>query len=181
MKPVPPSSYAEWVELLHRFERPENDEEVLALLAVAKFSLASEMAERLCRRIIEVFEGRVRSVQRALTTALKRGVDPVDYGRTMTRARHELAPVASFCAAACWPREVSSVLQKSLDDFVKVTQKSLEDDATTYARQDQGARLSMVRKYPISTGAPAPVDAKGSVATTKPVPEAPLPTRRIIL
>jgi hypothetical protein len=181
VKPAPPSSYAEWVELLHRFERPENDEEVLALLARAKFSLASEMADRLCRRIIVVFEGRVRSVQRGLSTALKRGVDPVEYGRAMTRARHELAPVAAFCAAACWPHEVSSVLQKSLDDFVKVTQTSLEDDATTYARQDQGARLSMVRAFPVSTGAAAQSDAKGSPGTKKPAPETPLPTRRIIL
>jgi hypothetical protein len=181
VKPTPPSTYAEWVELLHRFERPEADEEVLALLARAKFSLASEMAERLCRRIVGVFEGRVKAVSAALTTALRRGTDAVDYGRTMTRARHELAPVAAFCTAACWPREVSSVLQESLSDFVKTTQASLEKDATTYAREDQGARLSMVRTYPLSTGTPVPVDPKGNPANKKPAPEAPLPTRRIIL
>jgi hypothetical protein len=181
VKPAPPASYAEWVDLLQRFESSQCDAEVLGLLARAKFSLDSEMAERLCRRIVEVFERRVRTVQGALSTALKRGIDAVEYGRTMTRARHELAPVAAFCSAACWPREVATVLQKSLDDFVKVTQKSLESDATTYARQDQGARLSMVRKYPLSTGAATPAAASGAPATNKPAPEAPLPTRRIIL
>jgi hypothetical protein len=178
---APPATYAEWVDLLHRFERPDEDAEVLAALARAKFSLSSEMAQRLCKRIIEVFEARVRTVAANLQREFSRGIDEVAYGHSMARVRHELAPIGAFCNAACWPAEFSTMLKKSLDDFVAKTQEKLEEDATTYARHDQGARLSMIRKFPLSIGGPAPEPPKGFWPNKKPASDAPLPTRRIIL
>lgn len=176
----PPSTYAEWTEVLHRFERPENDSGVLAALGRAKFSLSAEMSERLCKRIIAVFDRRVLAVASHLEQDLGRGLDEVSYGNSMTRARRELAPIAAFSAARCWPAELSGVLSKGLDDFVTAVQQKLEENATVYARHDQGARLSIVRRFPLSTGAPPP-ESKGSRPAEKPKPDAPLPTRRIIL
>ena len=180
MKPSP-ATYAEWVELLHRFERSTDDQEVVAILGRSKFSLPPEMAQRLCKRVVEVVEGRVRVVVTHLQQDLDRGTDEVGYGQSMTRARHELAPIAGFCAAACWPPDFGAAMKKSLDDFVAKTRASLEESAAAYARHDQGARLSMIRKFPFSIGVPAAEPPGGSRSNPKPPPDDPLPTRRIIL
>jgi len=174
---TPPSTYAEWVDLIHAFEGGEHDEDVIAVLGSARLALSAGMGERIYRRITDVFELRVRRVSTGLQQRLNRGSDAVGFGLAITGARRELGTLARFVAAPCWPPDAAKMMRESLDDFARKTHDALLESARNRERFDQGVQLSLVRKTPLSV--PWPVQAP----LQPPPRQAPPPagTRRIIL
>ena len=152
----PPSTYAEWVDAIHVFEGGEQDDRVVALLAGTRVVLSAGMGERLYRRIVDVFELRVRRISTSLQHRLDRGTDAVAFGAAMVAARKDLAALARFAAAPCWPADAAAMMRDSLDGFARKTHDALEESARKRERFDQGVQLSLVRKTPLAVPWPQP-------------------------
>lgn len=181
---TPPSTYAEWVQLIHAFEGGEQDDIVIELLRSARLVLAAGMGERLYRRITDLFELRVRRVSTSLQQRLDRGTDPIAFGRAIASARHELGTIARFAAAPCWPPDLATMMRESLDDFARKTHEALEESARKRERLDQGVQLSLVRKTALSVPWPEPEPSpkKRFFGGAAPLPTPPVGgSRRIIL
>ena len=152
----PPSTYAEWVDVIHAFVGGEHDEDVIALLGSARLVLSAGMGERIYRRITDVFELRVRRISAGLQQRLDRGTDAVAFGAAIAGARRELGTLARFVAAPCWPADAAAMMRRSLDEFASKTHAALEESAQKRERFDQGVQLSLVRKTPLSVPWPQP-------------------------
>jgi len=175
---TPPSTYAEWVGLIHLFEGGEQDERVVDLLQSARVVLSAGMAERFYRRLIDVFELRLRRVSSSLQKRLDRGADAIAFGAAIVSARSELSALARFSAAPCWPEDATTMMRSSLDEFARKTNDALEESARKRERFDQGLQLSLVRKTPLFVRWPATStpSARGREDTTPP----PAVSRQII-
>ena len=156
MSAQPPSTYAEWVDLIHAFEGGEQDENVIMLLGSARLVLSAGMGERIYRRITDAFELRVRRMSAALQQRLNRGADAVGLGAAIAGARRELGTLARFVTAPCWPPDAAKMMRDSLDDFARKTHDALEESAQKRDRFDQGVQLSLVRKTPLYVPWPQP-------------------------
>jgi hypothetical protein len=177
---TPPSTYAAWVDLIHSFEAGEQDEAVIGVLQTARVVLSAGMGERLYRRIVDVFELRVRRISASLQKRLDRGTEPVAFGAAIVSARKELAVLARFAGAPCWPPDAGKMMRESLDDFARRTHDALEESARKRERLDRGAQLSLVRRTPLSVPWPqtsSPPEAAAGPVTTAP----PSGARRIII
>jgi hypothetical protein len=166
---TPPSTYAEWVGVIHAFEGGGQDETVVELLQSARVVLSAGMGERFYRRIIDVFALRVRRISASLQKRLSRGTDAVAFGAAIVSARKELAVLARFAVAPCWPQDAAKMMRDSLDEFTRKTYDALEESARKHEWFDQGVQLSLVRRTLLSvpwpqTSSPSTTRGLGSAA-----------------
>jgi hypothetical protein len=176
----PPSTYAEWVDLMHAFEAGEQDDVVIDVLRNARVVLSAGMGERLYRRLADVFDLRVRRISAALQKRLDRGSDSVAFGAAIAAARQELGVLARFAAAPCWPPDAAKMMRDGLDDFARKTHDALEESARKRERFDQGVQLSLVRRTPLSVPWPETGSPHAAALANAPAP-AGAGSRRIIV
>lgn len=169
-----PATYAEWADALARLEPGDADDEVLRDLAEARMDLSGGQAERLARRVSELFGLRVRRIADSIAKRLGARTSDLDYDRAILAARHELGALARVVAAPCWPQEARKTMRSSLDEFARKAQEELEKTARRAERDDQGRMLSLVRKLPLLVPWPdagasaAPPSSKASPAPDRP-------------
>lgn len=104
----------------------------------------SGVAERITRRVYEVFEARLKAVGERFQRDVKnaRGHEAL-LAKALLDIRKGLVPVARLAAVPAWPDILKQSLQQSLQQFVERTQSSLESSA----RNDRtGRMLDIVRR-----------------------------------
>jgi hypothetical protein len=177
----PPSTYAEWAACCDQLLKGDSDEDSLAAMQAGQLEWTSGVAERITRRVHEVFDSRLKSLgekfQRDVNHA--RGHETL-LANALLDIRKRLLPVARLASMPAWPDMVKQSLQQSLQQFVERTQNSLESSA----RNDRtGRMLDIVRRNRVcvpevpvfpGTRVPSSLPETGTAGGAK-------PPRRILL
>jgi len=144
-RPVkPPTTYAEWAACCDLLLAGQSDEEILTAMQTGHLEWTSGVAERITRRVHEVFDVRLKAVgdkfQRDVNHA--RGHETL-LANALLDIRKGLIPVGRLAALPAWPDMVKQSLQQSLQHFVERSQTSLESSA----RSDRtGRMLDLLRR-----------------------------------
>jgi hypothetical protein len=169
-----PATYAEWTDALHRLETGDSDDEVLHELSAARMELSGGQAERLSRRVTDLFRLRVQRIADSVGKRLGARTNDLEYDRAIVAARHELGALARLVGASFWPQDFGKTMRASLDEFARMAQEELEKTARRAERDDQGRMLSLVRRLPLQVPWPdaatstAPAGSKAQPAPDRP-------------
>lgn len=154
----PPTTYAEWAACSDCLLKGDSDEETLAAMEAGKLEWTSGVAERLTRRIYEVFDSRLKSLGEKFQRDVNhsRGHETL-VANALLDIRRRLIPMACLAAIPAFPDMVRQSMQQSLQQFVERTQTALEASA----RNDRtGKLLDILRrnricvpKVPVGVGA----------------------------
>jgi hypothetical protein len=158
----PPTTYAEWAACCEHLLQGDCDEETIAAMGAGKLEWTSGVAERITRRVYEVFDARLKLAGENFQRDTSRsGGHETLLSNALLGIRKKLAILGRLSALAALPDMVKQSLQQSLQQFVERTQSSLESSA----RNDRtGRMLDIVRRNrvcvpdisgPTSQGAPS--------------------------
>lgn len=177
----PPTTYAEWAASCDRLLKGDCDEDILAAMEVGSLEWTSGVAERITRRIHEVFESRLKLAgdhfQRDTHHAQ-------GHATLLTNAllgiRKKMLLLARLAALPALPDMVKQSLQQSLQQFAEQTQSSLESSART---DRTGKTLDLVKRNRVCVPDISFLPARdiSSCPTSTPTPRGTAQPRRIIL
>jgi len=153
----PPTTYAEWAAGCDRLLNGDCDEDTLAAMEMGSLEWTSGVAERITRRIHEVFDSRLKLAGEHFQRDTHHA-----QGHTtlLTNAllgiRKKMILLTRLAALPALPDMVKQSLQQSLQQFAERTQSSLESSA----RADRsGKTLDLVKRnrvcVPDISGLPA--------------------------
>jgi len=142
-----PTTYAEWAACCELLLKGGNDDEVTLAMSAGKLEWTSGVAERLAKRIYEVFDVRLKALgeqfQRDMTRS--KGHETL-LSNAMVGIRKNLVLLAQLSEIPALPEVLTTSLKQSLQQFVERTQASLEASA----RNDRTGRLlSIVKRTPV--------------------------------
>ena len=177
----PPKTYAEWAASCDRLLKGDCDEDTLAAMEAGSLEWTSGVAERITRRIHEVFDSRLKLAGEHFQRDTHHAQG---HATLLTNAllgiRKKMILLARLAALPALPDMVKQSLQQSLQQFAERTQSSLESSA----RADRtGKTLDLVKRnrvcVPDISGLPAKDTTSGqpNSATTNGTNQ----PRRIIL
>ena len=177
----PPKTYAEWAASCDRLLKGDCDEETLTAMEVGSLEWTSGVAERITRRIHEVFESRLKLAGEHFqrdTHHAQGHATPLT--NALLGIRKKMILLARLSALPALPDMVKQSLQQSLQQFAERTQSSLESSART---DRSGKTLDLVKRNRICVPDISMLSAKDSPAC---LPDTPAPNgtsqpRRIIL
>jgi len=139
----PPTTYAEWAACCDRLLTGDCDDETFEAMESGKLEWTSGVAERITKRIYEVFDSRLKSLadrfQRDLDCA--RGHETL-LTNALLGIRKNLSPLARLSRLPALPEIVTHSLKQSLKQYAEKTQSSLEASA----RSDRTGRLLSIVK-----------------------------------
>jgi hypothetical protein len=140
----PPNTYAEWAAGCDRLLKGDCDEDTIAAMEAGSLEWTSGVAERITRRIHEVFDSRLKLAGEHFQrdTNYAHG-----HATLLTNAllgiRKKMILLARLAALPALPDMVKQSLQQSLQQFAERTQSSLESSA----RADRtGKTLDLVKR-----------------------------------
>lgn len=142
-----PATYAEWAACCDLLLKGGNDEEVISAMRTGTLEWTSGVAERLTKRIYEVFDARLKALgeQFQRDTSRSNGHETL-LANALIGIRKNLIMVAQLSELPALPELVTTNLKKSLQQFVERTQASLEASA----RSDRSGRLlSIIKRTPV--------------------------------
>lgn len=140
----PPTTYAEWAACCDQLLNGDCDDETFLAMESGKLEWTSGVAERITKRIHEVFDSRLK----ALAERFQRDLDRSRGHETlMTNAllgiRKNLLSLDRLSRLPALPKMVTQSLKQSLQQYADKTQSSLEASA----RSDRtGRSLSIIRR-----------------------------------
>lgn len=173
--PPPPRTYAEWVPLIDRFGR--GDDEALEAMRDGSIDWTAGVAQRWTARFHAALSLRLRDASARLQVALDRAAgNSFAVSAAMLGTRRSLRAIALATELPCLPDDVREHLAAELRRFIDGTQSSLEESAERL-RHDGGALLKALRDNPLGaldTAAPA----GGGAMPSNPLPA---PGRRVLL
>jgi hypothetical protein len=176
-----PVTYAEWAVCCDRLLKDDCDDETLAAMELGRLDWTSGVAERITKRLHEVFDSRLKS----LAQRFQREIDQSSKHETLLRnallgLRKSLLPLARLSKLPILPERVAQSLKQSLQEYATRTQSSLEASA----KDDRSNRLlNIIQHTPVCVQDTEQPRAELSAPEPKPessVDRQPLP-RRIIL
>lgn len=144
-----PSTYAEWVRVLERFGRSEDDLQVARAFAAGTIEWTAGVAPRLTNRLSDATSARVKAVEERFNRDLKHARGDVGaIAKALLTLRKGLAQTASMLSAAQGlPSDVRDGLVKFVHNSADAAQKSLEDGM----QGDRTGRLrQLVRTTPVN-------------------------------
>ncbi len=153
----PPNTYAEWAASCDRLLKGDCDEDTLAAMETGSLEWTSGVAERITRRIHEVFDSRLKLAGEHFQRDTHHAQG---HATLLTNAllgiRKKMILLARLAALPALPDMVKQSLQQSLQQFAERTQSSLESSA----RADRtGKTLDLVKRnricVPDISGLPA--------------------------
>lgn len=140
-------TYAEWAACCDRLLKGDCDDETLTGMATGGIEWTSGVAERITKRIYEVFDRRLK----LLAEQFQRDLDRARGHETLlTNAligiRKNLVPLVRLSSLPAFPEMVSQSLKQSLQQYAERTQASLEDSG----RSDRTGRLlNIIKRTPV--------------------------------
>ncbi|MBI4658920.1 MAG: hypothetical protein HY735_08760 [Verrucomicrobia bacterium] len=139
----PPTTYAEWAACCDRLLNGDCDDETLAAMESGKLEWTSGVAERITKRIHEVFDSRLKSLAERFQRDLdrSRGHDTL-LTNALLGIRKNLLSLARLSRLPTLPEMVTQSLKQSLQQYAEKTQSSLEASA----RSDRTGRLLSIIK-----------------------------------
>lgn len=143
----PPKTYAEWAASCDRLLKGDCDEDTLAAMEAGSLEWTSGVAERITRRIHEVFDSRLKLAGEHFQRDTHHAQG---HATLLTNAllgiRKKMILLARLAALPALPDMVKQSLQQSLQQFAERSQSSLESSA----KNDRTGRLlDIVRRNPI--------------------------------
>jgi hypothetical protein len=143
----PPNTYAEWAAGCDRLLKGDCDEDTLAAMESGSLEWTSGVAERITRRIHEVFDSRLKLAGEHFQRDTHHAQG---HATLLTNAllgiRKKMILLARLAALPALPDMVKQSLQQSLQQFAERSQSSLESSA----KNDRtGRMLDIVRRNPL--------------------------------
>ena len=140
----PPTTYAEWAVSCDRLLKGDCDEDVVATMEAGSLEWTSGVAERITRRIHEVFESRLKLAGEHFQRDTHHAQG---HATLLTNAllgiRKKMILLARLAALPALPDMVKQSLKQSLQQFAERTQSSLEASART---DRTGKTLDLVKR-----------------------------------
>ena len=139
-----PATYAEWAACCDRLLNTDADDDILAAMEGGHLEWTSGVAERITRRIYEVFDHKLKALAEEFhrDAAHSHGHETL-LANSLLDIRKKLVPLARLAAMPAFPEVVRQSLKQSLLQFVERTQASLESSART---DRTGRLLDIVRR-----------------------------------
>ena len=140
----PPKTYAEWAASCDRLLKGDCDEDTIAAMETGSLEWTSGVAERITRRIHEVFDSRLKLAGEHFQrdTHHARGHATL-LANALLGIRKKMILLARLAALPALPDMIKQSLHQSLQQFAERTQSSLESSA----RADlSGKTLDLVKR-----------------------------------
>jgi len=140
----PPNTYAEWAASCDRLLKGDCDEDTIAAMESGALEWTSGVAERITRRIHEVFDSRLKLAGEHFQRDTR---NAQGHATLLTNAllgiRKKMILLARLAALPALPDMVKQSLQQTLQQFAERTQSSLESSART---DRTGKTLDLVKR-----------------------------------
>lgn len=139
-----PTQYSEWVNLFERFKQGSDDEGVLDQLELGTIDWTNGVAERLTRRLAEVFDSRLELLSNQLQRDLNliQGREAV-LVQALLSGRNKMRTLLRVANLPAFPEHV----RHSFTDMLTQTANRIQDSLMKSAEKDRSGKLGNLIRH----------------------------------